>query len=55
MELGDCGSSKQRLRVEARRVDEVFFGGGPQSGKYMYVQKYTYECIYNSMDTVLKV
>lgn len=28
MELGDCGSSKQRLRVEARRVDEVFFGGG---------------------------
>lgn len=45
MKLGGCGLHKQKLRVEAKRVGELFWGRG-RSRKYMYIHKYTYVCIY---------
>ena len=55
MNLGGCGSHKQKLRVEARRVDELFWGEeGSQANTYIYINTHMYVYM-NSKDIVLKV
>ena len=55
MNLGGCGSHKQKLRVEARRVDELFWGEeGSQGNTYIYINTHMYVYM-NSKDIVLKV